>query len=341
MKYQPKKILVTGGAGFIGCNFVRYYLRDDDKAQIVNLDALTYAGSLDNLKDLPDHSRHLFVHGDICDRPLVDSLLREHRIDTVVHFAAESHVDRSITGPAAFVQTNVVGTSILLEACRQYWQQEMRWDASQCRFHHISTDEVYGTLGKTDPAFTESTPYAPNSPYSASKAASDHLARAYFHTYQMPIVTTNCSNNFGPHQHAEKFIPTIIRSCFEQRPIPVYGDGSNIRDWLYVDDHCAGISAVLEGGRLGETYNIGGGNEQRNIDIVRLICGLMDEMSPAGAPHEKLISFVADRPGHDWRYAIDARKLEKELGWKREDRLDEEMRTTIAWTLKRLSDLNK
>lgn len=339
MTHFPKKILVTGGAGFIGCNFIRYFLKKDASAQIINLDALTYAGSLDNLENLPDPSRHLFVHGDICNGALVDQLLRDNQIDTVVHFAAESHVDRSITDPGAFIQTNVVGTYTLLEACRQYWQQEMKWDASSCRFHHISTDEVYGTLGKTDRAFTESTPYTPNSPYSASKAASDHLVRAYFHTYQMPVVTTNCSNNFGPHQHGEKFIPTVIRSCRDQKPIPVYGDGSNIRDWLYVDDHCAGIDAVLRDGRLGETYNIGGRNEQRNIDVVRLICKLMDETNPGGAPHEKLISFVTDRPGHDWRYAIDASKLEQELGWKREDRFEEEMRTTIAWTLQQLPRL--
>ena len=337
MKHHPKNILVTGGAGFIGCNFVRYFLQNNTDAQIINLDALTYAGSLDNLKDLPDPSRHHFVHGDICDRELVDRLLREHQIDTVVHFAAESHVDRSITGPGAFVQTNVVGTYTLLEACRQFWQQEKKWDESRCRFHHISTDEVYGTLSKTDPAFTESTPYTPNSPYSASKAASDHLVRAYFHTYHMPVVTTNCSNNFGPHQHDEKFIPTIIRSCRDQKPIPVYGDGSNIRDWLYVDDHCAGITDVLKGGRLGETYNIGGGNEQCNIDIVRLICKLMDQIKPDGAPHDKLISFVTDRPGHDWRYAIDASKLTQELGWKRAERFEEEMRSTISWLLARSS----
>lgn len=335
MNHQPKNILITGGAGFIGSNFVRYFLSSDDTVQLINLDALTYAGSIDNLQNLPSPERHLFVQGDICDRALVDQLLREHQIDTVVHFAAESHVDRSITGPGAFVQTNVVGTYTLLEACRQYWQQEMHWSAAQCRFHHISTDEVYGTLSKTDPAFTETTPYAPNSPYSASKAASDHLVRAYFHTYQMPVVTTNCSNNFGPYQHDEKFIPTIIRACRDQTPIPVYGDGSNIRDWLYVDDHCAGIAAVLRGGTLGETYNIGGGNEQCNIDIVKLICRLMDEIKPTGAPHSKLISFVTDRPGHDWRYAIDASKLTQALGWKRAERFEEEMRSTINWLLSR------
>ena len=333
MNHRAKNILLTGGAGFIGCNFIRHLLRNDANVQIINLDALTYAGSLENLQDLPDPSRHKFIHGDICNRTLIDSILREHRIDTVVHFAAESHVDRSIAGQDAFVQTNIVGTHTLLEACRQYWQQEMRWDASHCRFHHISTDEVYGTLGKTDPPFTEKTPYAPNSPYSASKAASDHLVRAYFHTYRLPVVTSNCSNNFGPHQHGEKFIPTIIRACINQTAIPVYGDGSNIRDWLHVGDHCKGISAVLEGGRLGETYNIGGGNEQHNIDIVRLICRLMDQLKPTGSPHERLISFVTDRPGHDWRYAVDASKLNRELGWKRAEQFEEEMRSTVEWFL--------
>ena len=333
MTFKPKNILVTGGAGFIGCNFVRHLLKTDPDITIVNLDALTYAGSLDNLKELPSPERHHFVKGDICNRPLIDALLHEHQIDSVVHFAAESHVDRSITGPGAFVQTNVVGTYTLLEACRQYWQQELKWSMPKCRFHHISTDEVYGTLGPNDPPFSETTPYAPNSPYSASKAASDHLVRAYFHTYKLPVVTTNCSNNFGPWQHGEKFIPTIIRSCIEQQKIPVYGNGGNIRDWLYVEDHCTGIDAVLRCGTLGETYNIGGGNEQRNIDIVRLICRLMDELNPQGAPHDKLINFVTDRPGHDWRYAIDATKLTRELGWKRAERFEIEIRDTIRWHL--------
>lgn len=315
MKHQPKKVLVTGGAGFIGCNFVRYLLRADAAVRIVNLDALTYAGSLDNLKDLPDAARHQFVKGDICDRELVDRLLREQEIDTVVHFAAESHVDRSIAGPGEFVRTNVTGTYTLLEACRQYWQGEKKWDGDRVRFHHISTDEVYGTLGRDDPPFTETTPYAPNSPYSASKAAADHLVRAYFHTYKLPVVTTNCSNNFGPFQYQEKFIPTVIYSCRQGKKIPVYGDGSNIRDWLYVDDHCSGIDAVVRGGRLGETYNIGGGNERSNLDVVRLICQLMDQLSPRSYRHESLVEFVVDRPGHDWRYAIDGAKIKSQLGW--------------------------
>ena len=330
MKHTPKNILVTGGAGFIGSNFIHYLLAKDSAVRIINLDALTYAGSLKNLEGLPDPSRHMFVHGDICDRPLVDQLLRNHEIDSVVHFAAESHVDRSITGPGEFVRTNVTGTFTLLEACRQYWLTEKKWRGGRARFHHISTDEVYGTLGKDDPPFTEETPYAPNSPYSASKAASDHLVRAYFHTYQLPVVTTNCSNNFGPRQHPEKFIPTVIRACLEGKPIPVYGDGSNVRDWLYVEDHCTGIEAVLRGGRLGECYNIGGGNEQHNIDLVRMICRIMDEQRPQAAPHEKLIKFVTDRPGHDWRYAIDAQKIGAFLFWKRADHFGKELQETVA-----------
>jgi len=360
--YTPRVILVTGGAGFIGCNYVRYMLETYKDVRIVNLDALTYAGSLDNLKDLPDESRHTFVQGDICDRELVDKLMREHEIDTVVHFAAESHVDNSISGPEIFVKTNVMGTFTLLDSARQYWLEELGGrrktldekcemldgrckkeveaispishlpsdDASASsishltsnealrasfRFHHISTDEVYGTLTKDDPAFSETTPYAPNSPYSASKAGSDHLVRAYFHTYNMPVTTTNCSNNYGPYQHSEKFIPTIIRKCLAQEPIPVYGDGSNIRDWLYVRDHCSGIDAVIRSGELGEVYNIGGINEWANIDICQLICQLMDEHKPENAPHNKLITFVTDRAGHDWRYAIDATKMHDDLGW--------------------------
>ncbi len=315
MIFYPKRMLITGGAGFIGCNFVRYMLETDKRVHITNLDALTYAGSPENLKNLSDTSRHLFIHGDICDRARISELLRAHQIDTMVHFAAESHVDNSITGPAVFVQTNVVGTFTLLEAARQYWLEEKGWGGAQCRFHHISTDEVYGTLEKDDPAFTETTPYAPNSPYSASKAGSDHLVRAYHHTYGLPVTTTNCSNNYGPYQHAEKFIPTVIRACLEQQPIPVYGDGSNIRDWLYVEDHCRGIDAVMRKGRLGETYNIGGCNEWSNIDIVCLICHIIDEQYPGHAPHERLIEFVADRPGHDWRYAIHTDKIVRELNW--------------------------
>lgn len=335
MSYTPKVMLVTGGAGFIGCNFVRHMLAHDPDVRIVTLDALTYAGSLENLQDLPDEVRHTFVQGDIGDGALLDRLMRKHAVDTIVHFAAESHVDNSIAGPGLFVQTNVVGTFTLLEAARGYWQ-EREWGEADCRFHHISTDEVYGTLGEDDTAFTESTPYAPNSPYSATKAGSDHLVRAWFHTYGLPVTTTNCSNNYGPYQHAEKFIPTVIRSCVQGRPIPVYGDGTNIRDWLYVDDHCTGIEAVIRSGKTGEVYNIGGGNEWANINIVRHICALMDEKRPRHAPHEKLISFVDDRPGHDWRYAIDASKMTRELDWKPTETFETGIEKTVDWYLERM-----
>ncbi|MDQ6982465.1 MAG: dTDP-glucose 4,6-dehydratase [Mariprofundus sp.] len=333
MTYKPKNILVTGGAGFIGSNYVRFMLSNDPDVHVINLDLLTYAGSLDNLKNLPDASRHRFVQGDICDRGLIDRLLREHTIDTIVHFAAESHVDNSISGPEVFVKTNVMGTFTLLEAARQYWLESA--SLSSFRFHHISTDEVYGTLGKGDAAFSETTPYAPNSPYSASKAGSDHLVRAYFHTYGLPVTTTNCSNNYGPYQHSEKLIPTIIRHCLNGSPIPVYGDGSNIRDWLYVEDHCSGIDAVIRAGQLGETYNIGGINEWANIDIVKCICRLMDEFRADASSHESLISFVTDRPGHDWRYAIDATKMGQELGWKPAETFETGIRKTVQWYLRK------
>ncbi|MFZ1327098.1 MAG: dTDP-glucose 4,6-dehydratase [Candidatus Contendobacter sp.] len=332
MEHRPRNVLVTGGAGFIGCNFVRYLLATDPAIRIVTLDLLTYAGSPENLRDLPDPTRHSFVQGDICDRPLVDRLLREHTIDTVAHFAAESHVDRSITGPAAFVQTNLVGTFTLLEAARAAW---LDGKSQARRFHHISTDEVYGTLQHNDPPFRETTPYAPNSPYSASKAGSDHLVRAYFHTYGLPVVTTNCSNNYGPWQHGEKFIPTVIRSCLLQQPIPVYGDGSNIRDWLYVEDHCRGIDAVIRSGKPGETYNIGGCNEWANIGIAKLICTLLDQRRPHHAPHDRLISFVTDRPGHDWRYAIDADKMAKALHWQPRETFQTGIAKTVDWYLER------
>lgn len=331
MTHNPQNLLVTGGAGFIGCNFVRYLLTADSKIRIINLDALTYAGSLANLRDLPAAERHIFIEGDICDRALVERLLHEYKIDTIIHFAAESHVDRSITGPAAFVQTNLVGTFTLLEAARQFWLNER--GVNTYRFHHISTDEVYGTLNRTDPPFTETTPYAPNSPYSASKAGSDHLVRAYFHTYRLPVVTTNCSNNYGPFQHGEKFIPTVIRSCLLQRPIPVYGDGSNIRDWLYVTDHCRGIETVMRNGQLGETYNIGGWNEWTNLNITHLICALLDERRPQHAPHQRLITFVTDRPGHDWRYAIAADKMQRELQWQPLETFQTGIAKTVDWYL--------
>ena len=332
MSHKPANMLVTGGAGFIGCNFVRHMLATDKKIRIVNLDLLTYAGSLENLEDLPDASRHTFVQGDICDRAVVERLLSDHAIDTIVHFAAESHVDNSIAGPEVFVKTNVQGTFTLLETSLQHWRNRA---AKPFRFHHISTDEVYGTLEQGDPAFTESSPYAPNSPYSATKAGSDHLVRAYFHTYGLPVTTSNCSNNYGPYQHAEKFIPTIIRSCLEQRPIPVYGDGSNIRDWLYVGDHCRGIEAVIRRGKLGEVYNIGGCNEWANINITNHICSLMDDLNAGGRPHDALISFVKDRPGHDWRYAIDATKMAVELDWKPAETFESGIQKTVEWYVSR------
>ncbi|MCS7011590.1 MAG: dTDP-glucose 4,6-dehydratase, partial [Anaerolineales bacterium] len=290
-----ENVLVTGGAGFIGSNFVRYLLQAEPNVRIVTLDALTYAGSLENLRELPDESRHIFIHGDICDAALVEHLLREYAIDTIVHFAAESHVDRSILGPAPFIQTNVVGTFTLLEAARLVWKGNFTGK----RFHHVSTDEVFGSLSPEDPPFRETTPYAPRSPYSASKAAGDHLVRAYFHTYGLPVTITNCSNNYGPYQFPEKLIPLMIFNALEGKPLPVYGDGQHIRDWLYVEDHCEAIHLVLRKGRPGETYNIGGGNQPTNLEIVQHICALLDECHPTGTPHARLITHVPDRPGHD------------------------------------------
>jgi dTDP-glucose 4,6-dehydratase len=333
-----KNILITGGAGFIGANFVRYLLQQNNSYNIINLDALTYAGSLDNLKNLPDQKQYAFVQGDICNRNLIDKLLRKHEIDTIIHFAAESHVDRSITGPAQFIQTNLIGTFNLLESSRLYWLEEEKITQNQCHFHHISTDEVYGTLTANDPAFTEKTPYEPNSPYSASKAGSDHLVRAYFHTYGLPVTTTNCSNNYGSYQHTEKLIPTIISACMTDSDIPVYGDGSNIRDWLYVEDHCKGIHHVIENGKLGETYNIGGNNEWANIDIVKIICAAFDELYPEKKPHSNLITFVKDRPGHDWRYAIDTTKIKRELNWSPEETFESGIKKTIEFYLGKSRD---
>ena len=330
-EFVPRNVLVTGGAGFIGSNFIHHLLATAPTIRIVNLDLLTYAGSLDNLETLPDPTRHTFVHGDICDQPLVEHLLNDHAIDTIVHFAADSHVDRSIAAPAPFIKTNVVGTFHLLEAAREYWKGNDGEFPDDCRFHHVSTDEVYGSLTATDPAFTETTRYQPNSPYSASKAGADHLVHAYVQTYGLPATINNCSNNYGPFQHREKFIPTIIRACLEQRPIPVYGDGSNIRDWLYVTDHCRGIDLVLRRGRIGECYNVGGSNERANLDLVRALCTLMDEIHPRDRPHAELISFVDDRPGHDWRYAIDITKISTELGWKPEESSDTGFRRTVEW----------
>ena len=326
-------ILVTGGAGFIGSNFVLDWLAQSDEA-VVNLDALTYAGNLQNLASLQGHPGHAFVKGDIGDRALVDSLLATHQPRAIVHFAAESHVDRSIHGPGAFMKTNIDGTFTLLEAARQHWNTLTGEGKAAFRFPHVSTDEVYGSLPPAAPAFTESHPYEPNSPYSASKAASDHLVRAWHHTYGLPVVTTNCSNNYGPYHFPEKLIPLMIVNALAGKPLPVYGDGQQIRDWLYVGDHCSGIRAVLAGGRLGETYNIGGWNEKANIDIVKTVCALLDELQPDPAgPYARLISYVSDRPGHDRRYAIDARKIERELGWRPAETFDTGIRKTVQWYL--------
>ena len=326
-------LLVTGGAGFIGSNFVLDWLAQSDEP-VVNLDALSYAGNLRNLASLQGDARHVFVQGDICDRPLVDRLLAEHRPRAVVHFAAERHVDRSIHGPGAFMRTNIDGTFTLLEAARGYWSALDGGARAAFRFHHISTDEVYGSLAPNAPAFTETHTYQPNSPYSASKAASDHLVRAWHHTYGLPVLTTNCSNNYGPFHFPEKLIPLLIVNALAGKPLPVYGDGRQIRDWLYVGDHCSAIRAVLAHGRLGETYNIGGWNEQANIDIVHTVCALLDELRPDPAgPYARLITHVTDRPGHDRRYAIDARKIERELGWRPAETFASGIRKTVQWYL--------
>ena len=326
-------ILVTGGAGFIGGNFVLDWVAATGEA-VVNLDKLTYAGNLETLKSLEGDARHLFVRGDICDRALVAGLLAEHKPRAIVHFAAESHVDRSIDGPGEFVRTNVEGTFSLLEAARAYWGGLDEAARSAFRFHHVSTDEVYGSLGPDDAPFAETHPYEPNSPYSASKAASDHLVRAWYHTYGLPVVTTNCSNNYGPYHFPEKLIPLMIVNALAGKPLPIYGDGMNVRDWLYVTDHCSAIRAVLASGRLGETYNIGGWNEKPNVDIVNTICALLDELrpDPAGS-YSRLISYVKDRPGHDRRYAIDARKVERELGWRPAETFESGIRKTVEWYL--------
>jgi len=326
-------ILVTGGAGFIGSNFVLDWFKHSSEP-VVTLDALTYAGNLENLQALHEDDRHTFVQGDICDRALIDRLLAEHRPRALVHFAAESHVDRSISGPGAFMRTNIEGTYTLLEAARAYWSALDESAKAQFRFHHVSTDEVYGTLKADDPPFAETNPYEPNSPYSASKAASDHLVRAWHHTYGLPVLTTNCSNNYGPYHFPEKLIPLMIVNALAGKPLPVYGDGQQIRDWLFVSDHCAGIRAVLAGGRLGETYNIGGWNEKANIDIVKTVCALLDELRPDPVgPYSRLITYVKDRPGHDRRYAIDARKIERELGWRPAETFETGIRKTVQWYL--------
>jgi dTDP-glucose 4,6-dehydratase len=331
---KEDSILVTGGAGFIGSNFVLSWIKEVG-SPVINLDSLTYAGNRNNLQSLGQDSRHIFVHGDMADEQLVTKLLREYRPRAVVHFAAESHVDRSIVGPGAFIQTNVVGTFELLQTARAYYAELSAYEQKEFRFLHVSTDEVYGTLGPDDPAFSETTAYAPNSPYAASKAASDHLVRAYFHTYGLPVLTTNCSNNYGPYQFPEKLIPLMILNGLEGKPLPVYGDGKNVRDWLFVEDHCSAIRTVLERGRLGETYNIGGSSERTNIDVVTTICDLLDELSPNEeiGSRKKLISYVTDRPGHDRRYAIDARKIKQELGWEPAERFESGIRKTVEWYL--------
>ncbi len=327
-------ILVTGGAGFIGANFVLDWLAQSDEP-VVNLDKLTYAGNLETLKSLLGDARHIFVQGDIGDAALVERLLAEHRPRAVVNFAAESHVDRSIHGPGEFIETNVVGTFRLLDAVRGYWGALPADEKAAFRFLHVSTDEVYGSLAKDDPAFTETNRYEPNSPYSASKAASDHLVRAWHHTYGLPVLTTNCSNNYGPYHFPEKLIPLMIVNALAGKPLPVYGDGMQIRDWLYVKDHCSAIRTVLAKGRLGETYNVGGWNEKPNIEIVKTVCALLDELRPRadGQPYASQITYVTDRPGHDRRYAIDARKLEAELGWKPAETFETGIRKTVQWYL--------
>jgi dTDP-glucose 4,6-dehydratase len=359
-------ILVTGGAGFIGSNFICRWCKHSDEP-VVNLDALTYAGNLENLRSIEDSKQYTFVHGDITDAALLEALFKQYQPRAVIHFAAESHVDRSIHGPEAFVHTNVFGTFRLLEASRQYWQKLDSSPKQDFRFLHVSTDEVYGTLAPEDPPFSETTPYAPNSPYSASKASSDHLVRSYFHTYGLPVLTSNCSNNYGPFQFPEKLIPLVIANALAGKPLPIYGDGLQVRDWLYVEDHCRAITQVLENGRPGETYNIGGWNEIANIDIVKTICTLLDELAPRtqhsepntqhsapntqhSAPntqysalntqysvlntqYSELITYVKDRPGHDRRYAIDARKIERELGWKPQETFDSGIRKTVQWYL--------
>ena len=328
-------ILVTGGAGFIGANFVLDWLASPTAEGIVNLDKLTYAGNRDNLQSLEHDPRHVFVHGDIGDPTLVTHLLTQHQPRAIINFAAESHVDRSIHGPADFIDTNILGTFRLLECVRAYWSKLSENQKKSFRFHHVSTDEVYGSLLPTAPAFTEQHPYEPNSPYSASKAASDHLVRAWFHTYGLPVLTTNCSNNYGPYHFPEKLIPLVILNAIEQKPLPIYGDGQNVRDWLYVGDHCAAIQMVLVKGVPGETYNIGGWNEKTNLEVVNTICQILDELQPRadGKSYASQITFVSDRPGHDRRYAIDARKIERELGWRPTETFDTGIRKTIQWYL--------
>lgn len=332
-------ILITGGAGFIGSNFIPFFLDQHKEAHIVNLDKLTYAGELSNLIDVANNAHYTFVKGDICDRDVIEKLFKKYDFKGVIHFAAESHVDNSIENPDEFIKTNVLGTFNLIDVARNHWMEApftIKEGYENCRFHHISTDEVFGTLGKTG-LFTENTPYAPNSPYSASKASSDFVVRSYFHTYGLNVVTTNCSNNYGPKQHDEKLIPTIIRKAIQGENIPIYGDGQNVRDWLYVLDHCVGIDLVFQKGTSGEVYNIGGKNERNNLYIAHTICNILDEVLPQKTSYKEQITFVKDRPGHDFRYAIDASKIETELGWKASENFETGIRKTIEWYIDKYS----
>jgi len=334
---RGKNILITGGAGFIGSNFVEYFLNTYTQTKIIILDKLTYAGELSNLSEHQTHPNYYFEKGDICDKNKLEEVFNKYKITDIIHFAAESHVDNSINKPDEFINTNVVGTFNLLEIAKRNWLEQphkIKEGFENCRFLHISTDEVYGTLGKTG-LFTETTAYAPNSPYSASKASSDFLVRSYFHTYGLNVVTTNCSNNYGPKQHDEKLIPTIIRKAINNENIPIYGDGQNIRDWLYVMDHCKGIDLAFQNGKAGETYNIGGKNERNNLYIANIICEILDELVPKDKPYKDQITFVSDRPGHDFRYAIDASKIENELGWKADENFESGIKKTINWYLKK------
>jgi len=330
-------VLITGGAGFIGSNFIKYFLQKNSDIKVINLDKLTYAGDISNLEDVSKNKNYSFIEGDICNRSLIEELFSKYHFQGVIHFAAESHVDNSIKSPGAFIDTNITGTFNLLDVSKNYWMvgpNQIKSGFENARFHHISTDEVYGTLGETG-LFSEQTPYAPNSPYSASKAASDFIVRSYFHTYGMNVVTTNCSNNYGPKQHNEKLIPTIIRKAISGENIPIYGDGKNIRDWLYVLDHCKGIDLVYKTGKTGETYNIGGRNERDNLYIVDVICTILDKVRPEKKSYKEQITFVKDRPGHDFRYAIDASKIEKELGWQADENFESGIKKTIEWYLKK------
>jgi len=330
-----KNVLVTGGAGFIGSNFVHHILKVDPAINVINLDALTYAGSRENLTNLPDPGRHIFVHGDICDRSLVSKLMHDHHIDTIAHFAAETHVDRSILDPEPFIRTNIQGTYTLLEAAREFWLVGKNLPVEQVRFHHVSTDEVFGTLEPNDPPFSETTNYAPNSPYAASKAASDHLVRSYYHTFGMPVTISNCSNNYGPYQFPEKLIPLMIFNALNGLPLPIYGDGQQIRDWLYVRDHCEAIATIIHKGIPGETYNIGGNNQPTNLTVIQTLCEILDETQPNSPyiPHASLMKHVTDRPGHDRRYAMDITKIKGELGWQPRQSLESGLLNTVEWYL--------